>query len=179
MATFFSLPIELRNIIYSIILISSHNIKICSLPGKYLRDREGHKRPRYRKRFGQLLLVNKQVYTEASFIFYSENTFAIGIRSGPPSGYAPDRVVSLSYPIISLGGRLMIPYFFLDLRAPPAGHTPLLTRKTLQRGPQSHIPFGGSITLYYVNRSILNCSKLRFVACPSRRTANSTSCSLG
>lgn len=60
MATFFSLPIELRNIIYSMILILFRNIKICSLPSKYLWDRKGHSRPRYRERSGQLLLVNKQ-----------------------------------------------------------------------------------------------------------------------
>ena len=78
---FFSLPIELRNIIYSLVLLPSHNIKICSPPGKYLWDREGCRRPRPKKGFGQLLLVNKQIYKEASYVFYSKNTFAIG--SGP------------------------------------------------------------------------------------------------
>jgi hypothetical protein len=90
MATFFSLPIELRNIIYSMILISSHNIKICSLPGKYLWDRGGHKKPRFRKIFGQLLCVNKQVYKEGSLIFYSKNTFTIG--TGP---YGSTRIPNL------------------------------------------------------------------------------------
>lgn len=77
--TFFSLPIELRNIIYSLILIPSHNINICSPPGKYLGDREGRRWPRPRKGFvGQLLLVNRQFYKEASYLFYSKSTFALG-----------------------------------------------------------------------------------------------------
>jgi hypothetical protein len=74
---FFSLQIDLRNIIYSIILISFRTIKIRSLPAKHLWDHEGHRRLRYRRRFGQLLLVNKQ-WEEASFISYSKNTSAIG-----------------------------------------------------------------------------------------------------
>jgi len=41
--TFFSLPIELRNIVYSLILIPSHNIKICSPLGKYLWGRKGRR----------------------------------------------------------------------------------------------------------------------------------------
>lgn len=58
--TFFSLPIELRYIIYSLILISSRSIKICSPPGRYIWDHKGRRLPRPRKKFGELLLVNKQ-----------------------------------------------------------------------------------------------------------------------
>jgi hypothetical protein len=89
-ATFFSLPLELRRIIYSFVLISPHSIKICSLPRKYLWNRESRRRSRPRKIIGQLLLVNRQIYEEASFVFYSKNIFAIG--TGP---YGSTRIPNL------------------------------------------------------------------------------------
>lgn len=81
--TFFLLLVKLRNAIYSLVLISCYSIKICSLLSKYLKDCKGYRQLRSRKEFGQLLLVNKQIYKKASYIFYLKNTFAI--RSGPLS----------------------------------------------------------------------------------------------
>jgi hypothetical protein len=70
---FTHLPPEIRNEIYKLLFVSSTHIRICSP-----RDRRRRCPPRLD--FTRLLLVNRQINTEAKTIFYSLNTFVIGNR---------------------------------------------------------------------------------------------------
>jgi hypothetical protein len=70
---FFSLPAELRNMIFSHLLIRPHAIQICS-PSKH-----GMRGRKYRvNRSEPLFGVNKEMHEGASYYFFSQNTFMLG-----------------------------------------------------------------------------------------------------
>ena len=70
---FLSLPPEIRNMIYIILLINEISIPIASPHRKQRREKR-----RDRTYFACLLRVNRQINEEAKTIFYGSNTFAIG-----------------------------------------------------------------------------------------------------
>jgi hypothetical protein len=65
-------PPEVRNMIYSLLIKNPNPIKIRSPRKKHI------KRDSTAINFGHLLLINKQIRTEASSLYYSANTFVIG-----------------------------------------------------------------------------------------------------
>ena len=70
------LPLEIRLMIYRLLLTREKMILVCSprkrsTPPKFLKSYH----------FGAILRVNKQIYLEASPVFFSANTF--GFRDGP------------------------------------------------------------------------------------------------
>ena len=72
--TFTSLPPEIRNMIYSLLLVKNEPITIAS---------PRHRRSRVNAEFtsdnfARLLRVSKQIHNEASSVFYSVNTFVVG-----------------------------------------------------------------------------------------------------
>jgi hypothetical protein len=74
MDTFTSLPPEIRNMIYSLLLIQGSPIPICS-PRRWVMN-EHSTTPT--ASFHNLMLVNKQIHAEVYTAFYSYNTFSIG-----------------------------------------------------------------------------------------------------
>jgi hypothetical protein len=68
---FTRLPPEIRNEIYKLLFVSRIKIRICSPINR-------RKRRPPQLDFTRLLLVNKQINTEAKTIFYSLNAFIIG-----------------------------------------------------------------------------------------------------
>jgi hypothetical protein len=78
MTNFFSLSLEIRNMIYGIVLLSSNPILVIS--SRLMKDED-------RKRYDPnstithaLMQANQQVYLEASQVFYSINTFKFGSK---------------------------------------------------------------------------------------------------
>jgi len=82
--TFFSLPLEIRDRIYRLLLIQKFPINIRS-PFKRRtatgcrRDKRRPVAPTITNHFGAILQVNKQLHGEATPVFYSANQFAVGI----------------------------------------------------------------------------------------------------
>lgn len=70
---FLSLPPEIRNTIYELLLIKDEPIYICSPLRKHAVNRELTSTS-----FSMLLRLNKQINAEASTIFYSKNEFVLG-----------------------------------------------------------------------------------------------------
>jgi hypothetical protein len=70
---FFALPPEIRNEIYSLLVISPHPIKVRS--PRWQHEIKKTAKP---SNFCQLLCVNKQMNAEASMMFYAVNTFTVG-----------------------------------------------------------------------------------------------------
>lgn len=73
---FLSLPPEIRNEIYSLLVVSPKPIRICSP-----RSKHQIKKTINPSNFCQLLCVNKQINAESAMMFYAVNTFTIG--NGP------------------------------------------------------------------------------------------------
>lgn len=68
-----TLPPEIRNIIYDLLLVSDMSFWIVSARKKHMvKNQEKH------TYFASLLLVNKQINAEAKAIFFSHNKFVIG-----------------------------------------------------------------------------------------------------
>ena len=74
MDTFTSLPPEIRNMIYSLLLIQDSPISICS-PRRWIMN-ERSTTPT--ASFHNLMFVNKQIHAEVYTAFFSLNTFSIG-----------------------------------------------------------------------------------------------------
>jgi hypothetical protein len=76
--TFVSLPLDIRNKIYGLLLIASQPVAVCSKP---LGEQFGDPRETYPKvaalTFG-LLRVNKMISVEAAAVFYHRNVFKFG-----------------------------------------------------------------------------------------------------
>jgi hypothetical protein len=81
--TFLTLPPEIRNMIYCLLLIKPHPILICSPRRKHVVNQELTS-----ENFGCLLRINKQVNIEASTIFYSKNQFVVGNGSWASKKFA-------------------------------------------------------------------------------------------
>jgi hypothetical protein len=71
--SFWSLPPEVRNMIYSLFVIDDKPLPIQSPRRRNVINKE-----LTNKNFGRLLCVNKQFNAEASAMFYSKNTWVVG-----------------------------------------------------------------------------------------------------
>lgn len=72
--TFMPLPPEIRNMVYSLLLIQDSPIPICS-PRRWVMNEDSITPT---ASFHNLMLVNKQIHAEVYTVFYSLNTFSIG-----------------------------------------------------------------------------------------------------
>lgn len=70
---FWSLPPEIRNMIYALVVIDDKPLRIFSPRRKYVVNKE-----LTNKNFGRLLCVNKQFNAEASAVFYAQNIWVVG-----------------------------------------------------------------------------------------------------
>lgn len=75
MDTFTSLPPEIRNMIYNLLLVQHSAIPICSPRRLWAMNRNSTTAT---ANFFRLILVNKQIHNEACTLFYSLNSFIIG-----------------------------------------------------------------------------------------------------
>jgi hypothetical protein len=78
MATFTTIPTEIRNKIYKLVLVRDEAVTISSPRGiGQTALRRTLRKQKYSKA-ASLLMVNKQINIEAKTVFYGHNTFVVG-----------------------------------------------------------------------------------------------------